>query len=108
GTTAPGCTDHGDCEGTSICDEVSLTCREVGCLTSEECALGSHCSPELFTCVTGCAADADCLAGEQCGASGQCESYGCRSTQLDCSYGETCNGAGECVTATDPHCEVAN
>ncbi len=108
GGGGPACLDHGDCEGTSICDAATSTCREVGCLTSEDCALGSHCSEELNTCVTGCAQDDDCLAGQSCGQSGQCETYGCRSTQLDCRFGETCNGAGQCVPTTAPHCALAN
>lgn len=100
-----GCIDDGDCEGTSVCDQTTSSCREVGCLNSSECPLGNHCDESIHTCLTGCAEDDDCLAGETCGATGQCEAYGCRTTELDCHYGEICDATSTCIDASGHHCE---
>lgn len=98
------CVDDGDCDGIAVCNEVGL-CQQVECTMPEHCNLGYTCGDEN-SCVTGCSGDDDCFAGETCGSSGQCEAYGCRSTQLDCALGETCNTAtGQCEVDPDPHCE---
>jgi len=104
------CVDDGECDGIAICDPQTAQCREVDCTNSTQCPLGNHCDATLNTCVTGCDADSDCLAGENCNtATSACEAYGCRTTELDCSYGEHCDtSSGNCYQDTDPHCMVAN
>ncbi|MBW1881429.1 MAG: hypothetical protein JRJ84_23990 [Deltaproteobacteria bacterium] len=105
-----GCVDDGECEGLAICDPVTAQCREVDCTSSAQCALGNHCDATIHTCVTGCDADSDCLAGESCNtATSACETYGCRTTELDCSYGERCDtSSGSCYQDSDPHCLLSN
>jgi len=98
------CADDAGCEGIAVCNEVGL-CQEVECTLPEQCGLGETCREN--ECVVGCDGDQDCLAGETCGDSGQCEPYGCRSTTLDCNYGERCDTfTGQCVTDTAPHCQA--
>lgn len=101
------CVDDGDCAGIAVCDARSSQCKDVECTSSEQCALGSHCDDATNACVGGCGSDEDCIAGEICNFDGQCEPYGCRTTELDCHYGENCV-SGECVDDTDPHCLPAS
>lgn len=98
------CIDNGDCDGIAVCNEIGI-CEAVECTQPDQCNLGFTCD-EANTCVVGCSGDGDCLAGETCGATNQCEPYGCRTTQLDCSYGERCDAqSGQCIQDTAPHCQ---
>ncbi len=96
------CTDSGECtrdEGELIAC-VSGDCRDVECLASADCALGSYCDVEGdYDCVEGCETAGDCLAGYSCN-DGDCERDACRSTVLDCDFMEVCNqDSGECERA---------
>src|SRR5688572_15295251 len=90
GWGTPQCSDDGQCEGIAVCDTRSQQCRQVECTSSDQCALGTHCDPVEHACLGGCGNDEDCIAGEICNFEGQCEPYGCRTTDLDCHYGENC------------------
>ena len=104
--TGGDCTDHSQCGEMQAC--VDLTCIEVQCLASSDCALHNYCNKEenRFECVAGCESDEDCVAGEACSEDyGTCEEYACRTTELDCPVGHTCNTAtGDCV-ATQGLCQ---
>ncbi len=103
------CYDAGQCSGDvgELVACVDNDCTSVECLSSSDCPLGKICSveDEDYTCESGCNGDADCPAGFECGESGVCEEYGCRSSLLDCNFGEFCNeDTGECEADTRPHC----
>lgn len=95
---APECTDNGQCGEMEAC--IDQECAAVECLTSSQCGLRQYCktADDAYTCADGCASTDDCMAGETCNeVTGQCEEYGCRSTDLDCPVGSTCNvSTGEC------------
>lgn len=107
------CLDAAECtvdEG-QLAACVDRRCREVDCLSSADCTLGSYCSLEDddFECLEGCQGDLDCVAGESCSDEGQCEAYGCRSTNLDCALGEVCNAdSGECEVPDGAFCNLCD
>ena len=103
GSEPVGCIDNGDCDEGFAC--VSDACSEVECLDSSGCSQGEYCA-ENYVCRTGCLEDADCIAGEVCDTeTRECETYGCRDTQLDCAYGEYCDETtGECYPDNRDHC----
>ena len=47
---------------------IDAECVEVGCLSSEDCAIGTICDTESgdYRCEAGCHTDSDCLAGFNC------------------------------------------
>jgi len=105
------CEDSGDCdidEGELIAC-VTGDCRDVECLESVDCALGTYCDVEDdYSCVEGCQSSSDCLAGFSCD-DGECERDACRSTVLDCDFMEVCNvDSGECERAGGVVCARCN
>lgn len=97
------CTYDTDCGEDAICAEDG-TCVDVECLASIECDVGEFCSDD-YQCEEGCAESDDCEAGEACN-DGECEPYGCRSTELDCPWGTYCDvPSGDCLTDDRNHCE---
>ena len=82
GASTAQCQDNAGCENQAC---VEGKCVDVDCLDSNECDLYQYCSDKDYTCTPGCSADTDCMAGETCDLEkNECESYGCRDTQLDC------------------------
>jgi hypothetical protein len=107
------CIDNGGCYEGEAC--VNEQCVSVDCVTSSECALEQFCDPASYVCSDGCLEDVDCLAGDECNvATGQCESAGCRATELDCPIGEFCEtdessaDFGVCYDDPRPHCELCD
>ncbi len=109
--TGESCLDAAECtvdEG-ELAACVDNRCRGVECLSSSDCSLGSFCEieDEDYECVEGCLSNLDCAAGESCSEDGQCEAYGCRSTNLDCDLGEICDPeAGECFEPPGAWCNT--
>lgn len=102
---APECVDNGQCGRGQAC--VANECVDVECVNSSACSLEQYCDLTTYACKDGCELDEDCRAGEICGTqSRQCESYGCRSTELDCALGEVCTASGTCQRASGAHCQA--
>jgi hypothetical protein len=75
-----------------VCDVVNGLC--VGCVDSEDCAMGQLCNMGTNSCYTGCMDNDDCLPTEECDLFfGQCVSVTPPDCQIDddCSTGEYCN-----------------
>ena len=98
------CVNSSDCMDGELCVEKS--CQRVDCVTSADCDIENYCNSS-YECVSGCKEDTDCYAGDSCNTDAkECESYGCRSTELDCEVGEFCNPmTSECYYDTRGHCK---
>ena len=100
-TEAGPCGSSADCEDGQACSDGA--CVDAACLSSADCDINQFCNP-VYKCQDGCESDSDCVAGETCNAN-QCESYGCRDTNLDCEPGEYCDQTtGECYPSDEGHC----
>lgn len=99
------CTNSSDCLSEELC--VEKTCQAVECATSLDCELEEYCSTSKYECKDGCKDDDDCFAGDSCNKEAkECESYGCRTSELDCGIGEFCNElTAECYRDSRGHCE---
>ena len=99
------CTNSSDCLSEELC--VEKTCQAVECATSLDCELEEYCSTSKYECKDGCKDDDDCFAGDSCNKeTKECESYGCRTSELDCGIGEFCNElTAECYRDSRGHCE---
>ena len=101
--------ESGSCNNTTDCAEGTLCqdnrCIEIECQSSLDCEVEEYCSAD-YQCENGCENDDDCYAGDSCnGEEKECESYGCRSTDLDCAVGEFCDTSSqECYTDSFSHC----
>lgn len=98
------CANSSDCPSDELC--VEKTCQAVDCVTSLDCDLEHFCNNQ-YECKSGCKEDSDCFAGDSCNTeTKECESYGCRSSELDCGIGEFCNQmTSECYKDTRGHCQ---
>ena len=97
------CANSSDCPSDELC--IEKTCQLVDCATSFDCDLEQYCNNE-YECKSGCKEDTDCFAGDSCNTeTKECESYGCRTSELDCGIGEFCNEmTSECYEDTRGHC----
>jgi hypothetical protein len=105
GTTEAGpCGSSADCGDGEACNQGE--CVDAACLSSADCDINQFCNP-AYKCQEGCEQDSDCVAGEVCGAeTHECESYGCRDTNLDCELGEYCDQTtGNCYPSNEGHCD---
>ena len=99
------CYNSADCSDGEKC--FSGQCLEVDCFHSEDCLFGEYCA-EDYECKTGCFVDGDCHSGDGCNVnSNQCESYGCRDSQLDCRIGEFCIDA-TCQVSEPSPCQTCS
>lgn len=98
------CSDNAGCQNQACVDN---QCVDVDCLNSNDCNLYEYCSDVEYTCVSGCSADTDCMAGESCDVeTNTCIEYGCRDTQLDCPIGDYCNrNSGDCYDDPEGTCD---
>ena len=101
------CANTKDCAEGMLCQEER--CIEIECQSSLDCDIEQYCSTD-YQCEKGCEMDDDCYAGDSCNLEEmECESYGCRSTELDCSVGEFCDlDTGECYDDSFPTCDTCN
>ena len=97
------CSEELACEFGSVC--VEGVCQEIPCSTSAQCGMEEYCLDRQ--CVAGCAEDNDCYPGDLCNTTvNECESGGCRDTQLDCGFKEFCNPANaECYEVDGYYCK---
>ena len=97
------CSEELACEFGSVC--VEGVCEEIPCSTSAQCGMEEYCLDRQ--CVSGCAEDNDCYPGDLCNTTvNECESGGCRDTQLDCGFKEFCNPANaECYEVDGYYCK---
>ena len=98
------CSNSSDCPVDELCLE--KTCQAVECASSLDCELEEHCDSD-YECKNGCENDEDCFAGDSCDKdAGECETYGCRTSELDCGIGEFCNEmTSECYADNRDHCK---
>lgn len=106
--TAGRCTDP--CSGDQDCAE-ELSCenrrciRPGGCLTSVDCMEPeTYCDAEVYTCVSGCRLDDDCMDATRECLAGRCEERLCTGN-FACAFREECDLAtGRCQETTENHC----
>jgi len=99
------CVNSADCPSRELCLEKS--CQNVDCVSSVDCDLEEFCNKD-YECKSGCKEDSDCLAGYTCNVDErECQSYGCRNTELDCAVGEFCNpSTAECYSDGVDYCQL--
>ena len=121
GECEPGCDADDDCQGVTLCDLESNTCK--GCLIDGDCSLGTICLEG--ECIPGCNDEQPCAGGlaccdgqcfdllgdlENCGECGvPCEAFPNAEPTCElsmCVFGPCEDGYSDCDGNADNGCEI--